>query len=266
MVGLCAPEGYREEAGLRALFAPGVPDKQGVLLGLYTFPSPDDIGALSGDYAAIGVVIVLLIVSLGIHEAAHAWTAWKCGDSTAKDLGRLTLNPIAHIDPLMTIVLPAVLLLSGSPFLFGGAKPVPVVSAYLRKPARDMMLVAIAGPLSNLILAIFFLLVWKVLVYFEIYEYSSRGMDLLPQIMSASMYFNLILAIFNMLPIPPLDGSRVMAYFLPQRIRETYQRFEMFGMLILFFLLYRGMLRGVIIESLNTLTKLVHFITGGVWR
>lgn len=221
-----------------------------------------DIQALAGNYPAIGMVIVLLVVSLGVHEAAHAWAAWKCGDSTAKDLGRLTLNPIPHIDPLMTIVLPAALLLSGSPFLFGGAKPVPVVSAYLRKPARDMMLVALAGPVSNVLLAVLFLALWKALVYFEVYAPGNN----LPRIMGASAGFNIILAVFNMLPIPPLDGSRVMAFLLPQRIREPYQRFEMFGMLILFFLLYKGYLRGVIGTSVSSLLDFLHLITGGVWR
>ena len=101
-------------------------------------------------------VVAFLVISLGVHEAAHAFVAYLCGDSTAKDMGRLTLNPLPHIDPIMTILLPGFLILSGSGFIFGGAKPVPVAYHRLRKPARDMMLVALAGPISNVLIA----LVW----------------------------------------------------------------------------------------------------------
>ena len=110
-------------------------------------------------------MVAILILSLGIHEAAHAWVASLCGDSTAKSMGRMTLNPIPHIDPIMTVLLPGFLVLSGSPFVFGGAKPVPVVYQRLRKPARDMMLVALAGPISNLLIALFLLVILKVFVY-----------------------------------------------------------------------------------------------------
>jgi Zn-dependent protease len=120
-------------------------------------------GALRDDPLSIALLIVLLIVCLGVHEAAHAWVAWKCGDSTARDLGRLTLNPIAHVDLFMTIILPAILIYTTG-FIFGGAKPVPVDFHRLRHPWRDMSLVAFAGPLSNFLLAILFAIVWKFLI------------------------------------------------------------------------------------------------------
>ncbi|MCA9764764.1 MAG: site-2 protease family protein, partial [Gemmatimonadetes bacterium] len=107
-----------------------------------------------------------LILSLGIHEAAHAFVAWRCGDSTAKDLGRMTLDPLPHIDPMMTVLVPGLMwFMSGGTMMFGGAKPVPVDYRRLRHPLRDMMYVALAGPISNFLLALVFLLVWKLLVY-----------------------------------------------------------------------------------------------------
>lgn len=204
--------------------------------------------------------IAFLILSLGIHEAAHAYVAHLCGDDTAKDMGRLTLNPIAHIDPFMTILLPAILYLSAG-FMFGGAKPVPVNYHNLRHPLRDMSLVAIAGPLSNLVLAALFFLVLKVLRY----KVGMAEDALATQVMFMAVYFNLILAIFNMIPVPPLDGSRVMAFLLPSGLRERYMEFERFGMLIVFGLFFTGffgvIIRSTLVPAWNFLDK----ITGGVW-
>ena len=124
--------------------------------------------AQSGILGPIGIafVITFLVISLGFHEAAHAWVALRCGDPTARDLGRITLNPIVHIDPFMTIILPVMLyVMSSGQFIFGGAKPVPVSYHRLRKPLRDMMFVALAGPITNFLLAIVFVLAWKAAVY-----------------------------------------------------------------------------------------------------
>ena len=208
----------------------------------------------------IVLVIAFLILSLGIHEAAHAYVAHLCGDDTAKDMGRMTLNPIPHIDPFMTILMPAILYATTG-FMFGGAKPVPVNYHNLRHPLRDMSLVALAGPLSNVLLAVLFLLVWKVLTY-------TVGMPadaLAPQVMLNSVSFNLLLAAFNMIPIPPLDGSRVMAFLLPSDLRETYMRFERFGMLIVFGLLFSGVLWRIITPVINSGWALIFEFTGGVW-
>ena len=188
-----------------------------------------------------GAVITILILSLAIHEAAHAFVANLCGDPTAKEQGRLTLNPIAHIDPVMTLIVPLFLWMSTG-FLFGGAKPVPVSPHRLRHPLRDMSLVAIAGPLSNILLAILFtVLYWGVIA-------------------------NVFLAVFNMVPIPPLDGSRVMAYLLPSGLRASYMRLESFGLMIVIFVFFvlpgsREFLSG----ASEVIWNLIWALTGGNW-
>jgi Zn-dependent protease len=198
------------------------------------------------DFEPVGLAltIVLLVICLGIHEAAHGWVALKCGDPTARDLGRITLNPIPHIDPFMTILLPALLFIaSHGGMIFGGAKPVPVNFHRLRHPWRDMSLVAIAGPLSNLLLAVFFVAAFKFFLVHPLYNGAALTMeeriqDLLPRVLIGAAAFNVLLAVFNMVPIPPLDGSRVMAWLLPEGLRGTYVGLERYGMLIIFGLLY----------------------------
>jgi len=204
--------------------------------------------------------IAFLVLSLGVHEAAHAYVAHLCGDDTAKNMGRLTLNPIAHIDPFMTILLPAILYISAG-FMFGGAKPVPVNYMNLRHPLRDMSFVAIAGPLSNVLLAVVFFLVWKVLVY----KFGMDDESLAPQVMAMAGFFNLVLAIFNMIPVPPLDGSRVMAWLLPSGLRETYVGFERFGMLIVFALFFTGIFGKIINATIWPMWRFIDKITGGIW-
>jgi Zn-dependent protease len=234
--------------------------------------------ALSNGELTVGALVVaILILSLGIHEAAHAWVASLCGDSTAKSMGRMTLNPIPHIDPIMTVLLPGFLVLSGSPFVFGGAKPVPVVYQRLRKPARDMMLVALAGPISNLLIALFLLVILKVFVYTQ--DMSMGANDpvrallsvrpgtatILTQVLSQSVLYNALLAVFNMIPIPPLDGSRVVAYLLPEPLRGSFQALDRFSMLIIFGLLLSGLLSRPIWTGIIHALEGLHMITGGVW-
>lgn len=185
-----------------------------------------------GDLPTVGIVLViaLLIVSLGIHEAAHGWVALQCGDPTARDLGRITLNPLAHIDPFMTVVLPLLLFYgTNGRYTFGGAKPVPVNYYNLRNPLRDMALVAIAGPFSNFLLAALFYLCWKVLVL-ELGVWDAEALG--PNVLGHAVSFNLLLAAFNLLPIPPLDGSRVMTWLLPAGIREGYVSLERWGLFL----------------------------------
>ena len=186
----------------------------------------------SSEVLKIALTIALLVISLGIHEAAHGWVAFKCGDRTAKDLGRITLDPFAHIDPVMTILLPIFMYMSMG-VAFGGAKPVPVNFNNLRRGHRDMALVALAGPVSNLLLAIFF----KALIMIlcggadPIWGPSSLGAIVLWN----AVFLNLLLMVFNLIPVPPLDGSRVMTFLLPAgQLRRSYQNLERFGLLIVF--------------------------------
>jgi len=172
----------------------------------------------------------------------------------------MTLDPLPHIDPFMTILLPVIMWFSTG-MMFGGAKPVPVSYHRLRQPARDMMLVALAGPFSNILLAILFLLLWKVLYY-------QLGMDLTSiavQVMEASTYWNILLAAFNLVPIPPLDGSRVMSYLLPDSVRPGYVALERFGMLIILGLMITGVLTMVLFPLMIQIRHGLDALTGGNW-
>jgi Zn-dependent protease len=242
-----------------------------ILLGLPSRPSfpllpkvkvtPIFLAALDNQTLIVGgLTLGFLIISLGIHEAAHAFVAWRCGDSTAKDLGRMTLDPIPHIDPFMTILLPAILFFTTG-FMFGGAKPVPVNYHRLRNPLRDMMLVALAGPISNFLLAVLFLLISKLLVH----TFGLGSNEIAVTVMYEAMRWNLLLAAFNMIPVPPLDGSRVMTFLLPQGLREGYASLERFGMLIIFGLFFLGVFRVIVYPIMSYLLKAADFLTGGVW-
>ena len=222
------------------------------------------LGSGSIEILQIAFVVVFVVISLAFHEAAHAWVAWKCGDPTAKDLGRITLNPLPSIDPFLTIILPGMLMLMGMP-AFGGAKPVPVSYHRLRHPLRDMMLVALAGPATNFLLAIAFLLGLKVAFYLGDY----RQGDLLFEVLQFSLYANLALTTFNLIPVPPLDGSRVMAWLLPPGLREPYQELERFGLFLVVALvtLLRVVpgLNGLIVSGSRQLFDFVDLLTGGTW-
>lgn len=184
--------------------------------------------------AEILTIIVILFMAMVIHEYAHAWTAFKLGDPTAKNLGRMSLNPLKHIDPFGTIALPILLMLLrllGSPFFpIALAKPVPVNFLRLRQPKRDMMWVGMAGPAVNIIIAVGLSLIVR--------------MELTPvvvQLIELAIFINLILAVFNMVPIPPLDGSRLVMGLLPKEIGRQYSRMEPYGIIIVFALLPLGL-------------------------
>ncbi len=172
--------------------------------------------------------IVPILVAITFHEAAHAYAAWRLGDDTALRLGRVTFNPLKHVDPFGTILLPALLFLTNAPFLFGWAKPVPVQFGRLSNPRRDKAIVAIAGPVTNVILAfasaVLFHLVWLV---------PEAAAPWLAQTLSRSILLNLVLAIFNMIPVPPLDGSRIALSLLPGAVARQYAKLERFGFLVL---------------------------------
>lgn len=178
-------------------------------------------------------VILGLILSVAWHESAHAWTAWKLGDPTGKLLGRITLNPIPHIDLFGTILLPVALyLVSHGKFTFGYAKPVPYDPRYLKKPLLGSALISAAGPLSNLILAV-------VAVFALVYlgRHTDLGDTVGFRVLASFAGLNVVLAVFNLVPIPPLDGSGIVAMFLPAGAREAYLRIGAFGFLIVMVLL-----------------------------
>ena len=187
----------------------------------------------------VAVWVLPVLFAITIHETAHGWMALRLGDPTARMLGRLTLNPIKHIDPLGTILVPGLLLMF-SGFLFGWAKPVPITAQNLRRPKTDMAWVAVAGPLSNLLMAIFWALVARLglaigsgspeLALFLIYS----GM--------AGMFVNILLMVLNLLPLPPLDGGRVVSALLPGPMSWRYDRLEPYGFFILLGLLLTGIL------------------------
>jgi Zn-dependent protease len=183
-----------------------------------------------------------LIVAVVLHEIAHGYVAKMLGDPTAKNLGRLSLNPLKHIDPVMTILLPGLLILSHSPVVFGGAKPVPVNPRYFKNPRRGMAIVAIAGPIVNFCLAGLFWLAFRGFggLSLEASPFPQYVSMLLLAWFLQSILINLVLGTFNLIPIPPLDGGRIAVGFLPLAIAKQYAKLERFGLLLVFALLYSG--------------------------
>ncbi|MFU8790333.1 MAG: site-2 protease family protein [Methylobacter sp.] len=188
----------------------------------------------------IAVWVLPVIFAITVHEVAHGWMAKKYGDNTASMLGRLTLNPIKHVDLFGTIIIPGLLLLTGTGFIFGWAKPVPVDARNFKNPRRDMAIVALAGPISNVLMAIGWALIARIGVTIGAQTESVS----LPLIYTgiAGISINLVLALINLLPIPPLDGSRVLTGILPNYWAWQYNRLERFGFVILLLLLYTKVL------------------------
>ena len=183
---------------------------------------------LNSTLYAVSVWILPLVIAITFHEAAHGFVAHHFGDNTAWERGRVTFNPLRHIDPFGTIVMPAILLLSHSPFLFGYAKPVPVNFRALRNPKLDMVWVALAGPGTNIALALAAALAFHVLNYLP-----TDAAQWVADNLKNALVINVVLAIFNMLPIPPLDGGRVAVGLLPRVLAAPLARLEPYGMLIL---------------------------------
>ena len=189
------------------------------------------------DNAALNVVffIAVLIPSIILHEVAHGWVAKRYGDDTARRLGRLTLNPVSHIDPVGSVLLPTFLALAGQN-VFGWAKPVPVNPAAFRRPREHMAIVSLAGPATNLAIAF---VVGRLGPFIDVggaVRITASG--LLPRLLGALLVVNASLAVFNMLPIPPLDGSRLVPLILPESARILFDKISQYGFLILFLLLF----------------------------
>jgi Zn-dependent protease len=208
----------------------------------------------------ISVLLIPVLFAIIVHEVAHGWVAKHLGDPTAQRLGRLTLNPIKHIDPIGTILVPALLVLLRTGFVFGWAKPVPVTWENLRRPKRDMALVAVAGPASNLLMAIGWALVARVgdalpADYHWVAEplvYMGLG----------GILANILLMSFNLLPLPPLDGGRVAVGLLPGRIAWQFSRIEPYGFIILIALMATGVLGYLIWPVAEIGVRLVMLVTG----
>ncbi|MBO4224844.1 site-2 protease family protein [Bradyrhizobium neotropicale] len=208
----------------------------------------------------ISVWVLPLLIAITFHEAAHGFVAHRLGDNTAWQLGRVSFNPLKHIDPFGTVVLPAVLLLSQSPFLFGYAKPVPVNFRNLKHPRLDMVWVALAGPATNIILALVAALAFHLLPFVP--PDSARWVA---DNLKNAFLINIVLAIFNMMPIPPLDGGRVAVGLLPRPLAEPLARLEPYGLLILIALLILLPLLGSQLGlNLDIISAILRTLTGYV--
>ena len=184
------------------------------------------------DFQTLLIYIIPLLFAITLHEAAHGWVASKLGDHTARMMGRVTLDPTKHIDPIGTIAIPLVLLLSSSGFIFGWAKPVPINFNALRNGKNGMIWVALAGPGANIFMAICWLFVMIIGI--------NMNMNVLIEMGRIGILVNCVLAVFNLLPIPPLDGSRVISALLPNRLAYQYNQLEQYGLYILLGLMFLG--------------------------
>ena len=200
-----------------------------------------------------------LVLAIMIHEVAHAYAALKCGDPTARDAGRITLNPVRHIDPVGSVALPAILLAVGAPFLFGWAKPVPVNIGRCRNPREAYWITAIAGPLSNLAQAVVAIAGMALIVKFAPEEGSRLAHYLFDGLLLYGIT-NIMLMTLNMLPIPPLDGSRVLTVLLPRNIAWQYVKLERYGFIILILLIQAKVLNDFFSAIIDGFVKLVESI------
>jgi len=194
------------------------------------------------------LMVIIFYFAVVLHEVSHGLVALFLGDHTARVAGRLTLNPMAHIDPLGTIIFPLLLILSGSRFIVGWAKPVPVNFMNLHNPKRDMIWVGLAGPATNFFIAVLLALILKILPVLSLKTVF---------FLKLAIYINLLFAIFNLIPVPPLDGSRIMTGLLPPRIAVAYASLEPIGIVILVFLLFAGLFHRVLLPAVKIIIRIL---------
>ena len=207
----------------------------------------------------IVVAAVPIIFAITVHEVAHGWVASRLGDPTARDAGRLTLNPVKHIDPLGTVVVPLVMIVL-TPFAFGWAKPVPVDWRNLKQPRRDMALVAAAGPGANVIMLLFWTLLLSAL--FTPGAAVSWQENLLMEMAKVGVIINIVLIALNLLPLPPLDGSRIVTAFLSPAAAQKYNTLERWGLPILIVLIFTGVLGKILHPLIGFMLSIVNTLLG----
>lgn len=214
---------------------------------------------MNTNFGYVVIILLIVLISVILHELAHGVVAYWLGDRTAKDAGRLTLNPLKHIDPYMSILVPVVLFILEAP-VFGGAKPVPINTRNLKWGAWGMALVAVAGPLTNFFLALLSFLIG----HFTGLLYGSGG-ELVEFIFAEFLYINLGFMIFNLIPVPPLDGSRVLYAISPDGFRNILVQLEQYGVIIVYalILLFGDVFSHLMIGGMNSILNLFYWIVGG---
>jgi len=205
------------------------------------------------DIQTLLIFAIPVLFAITVHEAAHGWVASLLGDHSARMMGRVTLNPIKHVDLVGTIIVPTFLYFTAG-FIFGWAKPVPVNFRALRSPKKDMLWVAIAGPMSNFIMAT----LWLIIIFIAI----NTGSQFLADMAQVGIQINLLLAVLNLLPLPPLDGGRVVSSLLPSKLAYQYDQLEPYGLFILLGLLFLGVFQTVILPIVKLIQHWAYALVG----